>query len=132
MLPILFFLKSCAAFDFANLNECAKLSTFTLRERIFHTSAGMCYFACSFGFTKSNFVHSVRKQLCSIQVRKSELSSCGRLRPSKARVKRAHEDKMTFSLVYRTLFFYTTCEKLNLGHIFLLQHVRNQALHTEC
>ena len=40
------------------------------------------------------------------------LSSWGRLRPSEARVKRLHEDKITFSLVYRTQFFYTTCTKL--------------------
>ena len=35
------------------------------------------------------------------------LSSCGRLRPSEARVKRPHKDKITFSPVYRTLFFHT-------------------------
>ena len=35
--------------------------------------------------------------------------------------------------MYRTLFFYTTCEKLNLGHDFLCEPVRNRALlNTEC
>ena len=60
------------------------------------------------------------------------LSSCGRLRPSEARVKRPHKDKITFSLLYRTLFCDTTCEKLNLGHAFLLERVQNRALRTEC
>ena len=60
------------------------------------------------------------------------LSSCGRLQPSEARVKRPHEDKITFSLMYRTLFFDTTCEKLNLRHVFLLERVRNRALRTDC
>ena len=32
---------------------------------------------------------------------------------------RPHEDKINFSLVYRTLFVDTTCEKLNFGHAFL-------------
>ena len=56
----------------------------------------------------------------------------GRLRPSEARVKRPHEDKITFSLEYRTLFFDTTCEKLNFGHAFLLERVQNRALRMEC
>ena len=56
----------------------------------------------------------------------------GRLRPSEARVERPHENKIIFSLVYRTLFFDTTCEKLNSGHAFLLDPVQNRALRTEC
>ena len=42
------------------------------------------------------------------------LSSWGRLRPSEARVKSQREDKITFSLAYRTQFFHTTCAKLDL------------------
>ena len=42
------------------------------------------------------------------------------------------DGKITFSLVYRTLFFDTTCEKLDLGHAFLLERVQNRALRTEC
>ena len=60
------------------------------------------------------------------------LSLCGRLCASEARVKRADEHKITFSLVYQTFFFDTTCGKLNLGHAFLFEHVRNRALRTEC
>ena len=52
------------------------------------------------------------------------LSSGGRLRPSEARVKRPHKDKITFSPVYRTLFFHTTCGKLNLGDAFLFKRAR--------
>ena len=60
------------------------------------------------------------------------LSSWGRLRPSEARVKRPHEDKITFSLVYRTQFFYTPWTKLDLAHAFLFERVRNRASRTEC
>ena len=56
----------------------------------------------------------------------------GCLRPSEARVKRPHEDKITFSLKYRTQFFDTTCGKVNFGHAFLLERVQNRALRTEC
>ena len=52
------------------------------------------------------------------------LSSWGRLRPNEARVKSPHEDKITFSLVYRTQFFYTTCTKLDLAHAFLFERVQ--------
>ena len=58
------------------------------------------------------------------------LSSCGRLRPSEAWVKRSLEDKITFLLVYRTLFF-DMCKKLNWGYASLLERVQNQALRTE-
>ena len=58
------------------------------------------------------------------------LSSGGRLCPSEARVKRPREDKITFSLVYRTQFFYTTCTKLDLAHAFLFE--RAQSVHLEC
>ena len=54
-----------------------------------------------------------------------------RLRPSEARVKRSHEDKITFSLVYRTQFFYTTCTKLDLAHTFLFERAQSGALRTE-
>ena len=40
-------------------------------------------------------------------------------RPSEARVESSHEDKIIFSLEYRTLFFYTTCGKLNVSKIEL-------------
>ena len=60
------------------------------------------------------------------------LSSWGCLHPSETRVKRPHEDKITFSFEYRTQFFDTTCSKLNLGHAFLLERVQNPALRTEC
>ena len=53
------------------------------------------------------------------------LSSCGRL-------KRPREDKITFSLVYRTLFFDTTCGKLNFEHAFLFERARKQTSRTEC
>ena len=36
-------------------------------------------------------------------------------------MRRPHEDKITFSLVYRTQFFYTTCTKLDLAHAFLFE-----------
>ena len=49
------------------------------------------------------------------------LSWCGHLRPSEARVKRPHEDKITFSLAYRTQFFDTTCGKFDLGHAFFIR-----------
>ena len=57
------------------------------------------------------------------------LSPWGRLRPSEARVKRPHEDKITFSLAYRTQFFYT---KLDLAHAFLFERAQSGALSTEC
>ena len=63
---------------------------------------------------------------------KVNLSSSGSLCPSEARLKRPRDDKITFSPVYRTLFFDMTCEKLNFGHAFLLERVRNEALRTEC
>ena len=53
----------------------------------------------------------------------------GRLHPSEPRL---HEDKIPFSLEYRTLFFGTMWEKLNFGHAFLLERVQNRALRTEC
>ena len=56
---------------------------------------------------------------------KVNLSSSGSLCPSEARLKRLRDDKITFSPVYRTLFFDMTCEKLNFGHAFLLERVRN-------
>ena len=44
-----------------------------------------------------------------------------------------NEDKITFSLVYRTLFFDTTCEKqFDLGHAFLLDRVQNLFFDTTC
>ena len=48
------------------------------------------------------------------------------------RVKRPHEHKITFSFMYRTLFFDMTCKKLNFGHTFWLECVQNWALRTEC
>ena len=61
------------------------------------------------------------------------LSSCAHLGPSEARVKRPHEDKIIFSLVYRTLFFYTTCGKVNLGgHASLSELAQNLTLRTKC
>ena len=53
-------------------------------------------------------------------------------RPDEKGLIRPHEDKITFSLAYRTQFFDTTCRKLNLGHAFLLERVQNRALRTEC
>ena len=49
------------------------------------------------------------------------LFSWRRLRPSEARVKRPHEYKITFLLMYRTQFCYTTCTKLDLAHAFLFE-----------
>ena len=60
------------------------------------------------------------------------LSSWGRLRASEARVEREHQDKITFSLVYRTQYFYTTCTKLDLAHAFLFERAQNRTLRTEC
>ena len=40
------------------------------------------------------------------------LSSWGDLRLSEGRVKRTHEDKITFSLVYRTQFFIRRVQSL--------------------
>ena len=40
------------------------------------------------------------------------LSSWGRLGPSEARVKSPYEDKITFSLVYRTQFYFLLEEAL--------------------
>ena len=59
------------------------------------------------------------------------LFSWGRLRTSEARVKRPHEDKITFSLAYRTQFFYTTCAKLDLAHAVLLERAQSDTLRTE-
>ena len=49
------------------------------------------------------------------------LSSRGRLRPSQARVKRPHDDKITFSLAYLTQLFYTMYTKLYLAHAVLFE-----------
>ena len=54
------------------------------------------------------------------------------MRPSEARVKRPHEDKITFSLAYRTQFFPTTCAKLDLAHVVLLERAQSDTLRTEC
>ena len=59
------------------------------------------------------------------------LSSWGRLRLGEARVKRPHVDKITFSLVYGTQFFYTTCTKLDLAHAFLFERAQSFTLRTE-
>ena len=45
--------------------------------------------------------HSTFRYQCVKEI----LSSCGCLRPKEARVKRSDEVKITFSLVYRTVFF---------------------------
>ena len=60
------------------------------------------------------------------------LSLWGRLRPRKARVKRSHKVKITFSHAYLIVFFDTTCTKLDLWHAFLFKPVRNWTLRTEC
>ena len=60
------------------------------------------------------------------------LSSWRRLRPSEPRVKRPHEDKITFSLAYWTQFFHTTCAKLDLAHAVLLERPQSVTLRTEC
>ena len=60
------------------------------------------------------------------------LSSWGRLRPSEARLKRPHRDKITFSLAYRTQFFHTTCAKLDLAHAVLFERAQSDTLRTEC
>ena len=52
------------------------------------------------------------------------LSSWRRWRSSEARVKMPHEDKMTFSLVYWTQFFYTTWTKLDLAYAFLFERAQ--------
>ena len=39
-------------------------------------------------------------------------------------VKRPHKDKITFSLAYRTQFFYTSCTKLDLAHAFLFERAQ--------
>ena len=60
------------------------------------------------------------------------VSLCGRLRSSEARVKRPHEDKITFSLAHRKQFFYTTCAKLGLAHAVLFQRTQSDTLRTKC
>ena len=60
------------------------------------------------------------------------LPSQGRLRPSEASVKRLHEDKITFLLVYRTQFFHTMCTELDLTHAFLFEHAKVSTQRTEC
>ena len=67
-------------------------------------------------FSNSYFLYKCEKVI---------LSSRKRLRPSEARVQRPHEDKIIFLLEYRTLFFDTTCEKLNLGHAVLFDRARS-------
>ena len=57
------------------------------------------------------------------------LSSWGRLRQSKPRVKRPYEDKITFSLVYRTQFFTRRVGSLILGMLFY-SSVRESELRT--
>ena len=47
----------------------------------------------------------LKEQLFSIQVRKSDFILVWTFAPDEARVKRPHEDKITFSLAYRTQFF---------------------------
>ena len=53
------------------------------------------------------------------------LTSWERLRPSEARVKRPHVDKITFSLVYRTQFFYTMFTKPDLAHALLFERAQS-------
>ena len=60
--------------------------------------------------------HAFRKKQCE----KVMLSSWGRLQ-------RRRKDKITFSLVYRTLFFDMTCRKLNFEHAFF-SSVRDREL----
>ena len=47
-------------------------------------------------------------------------------------MKRPHEDKITFSLAYRTQFFHTSCAKLDLAHAVLLERAQSDTLRTEC
>ena len=47
-------------------------------------------------------------------------------------MKRSQEVKISFPLANGTVFFDTTCTKLNLVHAFLFERVRNRALRTEC
>ena len=47
-------------------------------------------------------------------------------------MKRPHEDKITFSLAYRTQFFHTTCAQLDLAHAVLLERAQSDTLRTEC
>ena len=79
---------------------------------------------------KCHFAHQLYAHSCKIsyfryKCEKVIVSSWGRLRPSEARVKRPHEDKITFSLAYRTQFFYTTCTKLDLTHAVLFERAQS-------
>ena len=47
-------------------------------------------------------------------------------------MKRLHEEKITFSLAYRTQFFHTPCTKLDLVHACLFERAQSGALRTEC
>ena len=60
------------------------------------------------------------------KVRKSECILVGTFAPERS------EDEITFSLVYRTQFFYTTCTNLDLAHALLFQRAQNRTLRTEC
>ena len=54
------------------------------------------------------------------------------MRPSEARVKRPHEDKITSSLAYRIQIFHTTCAKLDLAHAVLFERAQSVHFAKEC
>ena len=81
---------------------------------------------------ENRFAHTFRNSYFRYKREKVILSSCRRLRPSEARVKRPHEDKITFSLAYRTQSFHTTCAKLDLAHAVLSERAQSDTLRTEC
>ena len=110
----------------ANFTLGLKRYTFTPRYIIYYISTPTCSRKFSFQ-TKPDKLHrsanSYFRYKCEIVI----LTSWGRLCPSEARVKRPYEDKITFSPLYRTLFFHTTCGKLNVGRASLFERARKRA-----
>ena len=86
-------------------------------------------FSCALAKARVRKVDTLRTECNNSYFRykceKVILSSWGRLRPSEARVERTHEDKITFSLVYQTQFFYATCTKLDAAHALLFERAQS-------
>ena len=105
--------------------------TITLAKESFFARVSNIIFSqyvCKVDTLRTECENSYFPYKCEIVI----LFSCRRLRPSEARVKRPHEDKITFSLAYRSQFFHTTCVKLDVAHAALFERAQSVTLRTEC
>ena len=101
---------ACVTFAHAVCKEPLFARKTSTKSRVLHTPLKNSYFRykCDNSYFRYKCDNSYFRYKCE----KVILSSWGRLRPSEARLKRPHEDKITFSLVYRTQFFYTNVYKV--------------------